>query len=191
MRTPMAKARLDGRSLAKPVPAFRRFANNLFRKTEINATIRSVMSQLAKISAGARAWAPERAFAAFGGFFGAPRATRFFCRAARRKSLKRLDPDERIQGSPRQKFCWILLAFVPARLGLAKFGLGLDPRRAASRRSGPRPAIVARTPFGPRAVIEALDLAAGLLHRQRQNRGRHARAAGGDDRLPQVDPMRG
>src|ERR1700734_3164498 len=124
----------------------------------------------------------------------AARGERFFAPGGRRNLLKRLISDKGIQGNPSQIFCSILLASVRAWLDLAKFGCGLEsqspPARKTSSRPGHRLAIVARAPFGPRAVVETLDLAAGLLDRQRQDRRGDARAAGRDDRFPQVDPMR-
>src|SRR5271167_2176806 len=49
-------------------------------------------------------------------------------------------------------------------------GFGLDERRRpASGRPGRDLAVLAGAPFGPRAVVQALDLAAGLLDRQRQD----------------------
>ena len=62
-------------------------------------------------------------------------------------------------------------------------------RSAALLRPGHDRAVGARAPFGPGAVVEALDLAAGFLHRQRQDGGGHARSAGGDDRLLKIDLM--
>ncbi len=55
------------------------------------------------------------------------------------------------------------------------------------RRAGHDRRIVAAAPFGPGAVIELVVGMAERFQRQRDDRGGDAGAAGGDDRLDEID----
>src|SRR6185312_676826 len=71
------------------------------------------------------------------------------------------------------------------------FAHWLHPPARASYRPGRDRKVPARAPFGPGAVIEPCDRAAGLLDRQRHDGRGHPRPAGGDDRRLEVDPVGG
>src|SRR5271155_1314915 len=97
---------------------------------------------------------------------------------ARRNQRRKPRGQSRNQRKSKEEF-FPSLGSVLSTPGLAfeGFGTGSANQSAPSGRASPRPGcdrtVGARAPFRPRAVIEALDLAAGLLHRERQNGGGH------------------